>query len=103
MNEGRATKPRSTNATPPVQIVVAVILYLVLTERRAPWARRIRPPGALYEDLSEAAARDHLAREFPRVPKLIIVAVLPASGRETTSVGLAQRAARDRLRDACSI
>jgi hypothetical protein len=57
----------------------------------------------VYEDLSEAAARDHLAREFPRVPKRIIAAVLAAYQPETPSVYLAERATRDRLRDACSI
>jgi hypothetical protein len=57
----------------------------------------------VYEPISESAAHDHLAREFPRVPNRIIVAVLTAYRRVTPSVGLAERAARDRLRDACSI
>ena len=56
----------------------------------------------IHPPVSEARARAHLMREFPAVPARIVAAVLAAYRRVTPSVAQAERASRERLRDACS-
>lgn len=57
----------------------------------------------MYRPITEARARDELTREFPRIPARIIASVLAAYRRVTPTVDQAERASRERLRDACAL